>query len=150
MKKTAILGLVLGGVLATGPLSYVFAETASSTPEVATSTPSVRGSHCMQGVVKKRDTALIAGIEAFSLASVEAISAREEALGDAWGISTIRERNKALRSAWESFKNNARTAKRALRANHEAVWKQFKVDSRACGSSVLYDSNDKSSDAILL
>src|SRR3989344_549768 len=89
---------------------------------------------CMQTAVDKRDTAIIAGVDAYHTAVKAALEARKTSLKAAWGITDRKERRAALKTAWRAYRTALKGARKGLHTSKNAVWAAFKADRRTCGS----------------
>lgn len=87
---------------------------------------------CMQAAVEKRDNAIIAAFDTFSVTVKSALTTRRDALKAAWGITDRAQRRAALRSAWSAFHVARRTAFRTFRSARHSAWVRFRADARAC------------------
>jgi hypothetical protein len=123
--KLSILGLFAAGTI----LSASAQSTSTATTTNATTTKIV----CMQTAVEKRETAIIAAHDAFSVAIKNALVARKSALVAAWGNTDKVTRDAARKTAWSSFKTSAQAAHNAMREARKAVWSTFNTDAKICG-----------------
>lgn len=127
--QTAVLGsLALSLAL---PVLAEDSKTATAPSKPAATIDAV----CMQTAVEKRDSAIIAAVDANAAAQKSALTVRKDALKAAWAITDRKARRTALRQAWNAFTKASRDARRTLRSADHAVWKQFYTDRKACGSA---------------
>jgi len=89
---------------------------------------------CMQTAVDKRDTAIIAGVDAYSGTIKLALGARKDALKTAWAIENRTERRVAIKKVWKDFKVTSEKARKDFKLAKRAAWDQFNQDRKACGS----------------
>lgn len=89
---------------------------------------------CMVTAVEKRENAIIAAFAAFTKAGEAALVARRDSLKTAW-VLTAEERTAGVKTAWETYKEEAKATRAALQAGRKAAWKQFKIDAKACKQS---------------
>lgn len=129
-------GLVLAQTESPSPLPPPPSPSPSSSPLVSPS-PKTKNLDpaCMQIAVDKRETAIIAGVDAYSVTARSALSARKDALKTAWGIADVRERRMALKKVWRDFKFTSEKARKDFKSAKRTVWDQFNKDRKACGSS---------------
>lgn len=113
----------------------------STTVSSTTSTPRrpVIDLVCMQTAVAKRETAMITAFDKFSAAKKLAFEKRKTALVDAWKIENRNERRAALRTAWNNFRTDSKTARETFHKERRAAWAQFKTDRKACGPNAHAD-----------
>lgn len=90
---------------------------------------------CMQAAVDKRETAIIAGVDAYSSAVKSALSVRKDALKAAWAITEKAQREAALKAAWFAFRDAGKKTSGAMKDAKNAAWKTFKTDAKACRQS---------------
>lgn len=145
MKK--ILGTVILLSFAALAQGAILAQTESPAPmpppPLASPSPSPSplikaknlDSACMQAAVDKRETAIIAGVDAYSATVRLALSARKDALKVAWGIADAKERRMVLKKVWKDFKVTSEKARKDFKLAKRAAWDQFNRDRKACGSS---------------
>ena len=105
---------------------------------------------CMQNAVDKRDTAVIAGFDAYHTSVSSALLTRKTALVAAWGLTDVTARNAAIRVAWKDYRTALSNARKTLRTARLAAWKQFHTDRRACkGPNNSNEANGQGVDATL-
>src|SRR3989344_5984228 len=85
---------------------------------------------CMQTAVDKRDSAIIAGVDAYHTAVKTALETRKTSLKAAWGITDRKERRAALKTAWRAYRTALKGARKGLHTSKNAVWAAFKADRR--------------------
>ncbi len=101
-------------------------RTASST--VASSTrPHAVDATCMSEAVDVRETALITAWGGLNTALTAALTERKDSLVDAWSLSDTVERNKALKTAWATWKTDKKDAHTEFKADRKAAWDTFKA-----------------------
>jgi hypothetical protein len=89
----------------------------------------------MQAAVDKRDTAIIAGVDAYSGIIKSALGVRKDALKTAWGMADNKERRMVIKKVWKDFKVTSEKARKDFKLAKRAAWDQFNQDRKACGSS---------------
>ncbi len=101
----------------------VFAATAPSATQIA----------CVGSAVNVRETALSAGISAYSQPISAAYSARAVALKAAYsqpaGNGVIKG---AVQTAWQNFRTATKAAGSTWRSARNSAWSQFKTSAKAC------------------
>ena len=137
MVRKAVLAS-LCCALALSVAAPVFAQEATPTPAPNPSpSPTVKpkpayDGACMQAAVDKRDTAIIAAFDKYAASVKSALETRRSALKDAWGKPTPKERRAAIKAAWAAYRKSVRGARQQLNKDKRAVWKQFRLDAKAC------------------
>ncbi len=125
LSKIAMTALPLA--LATAIVLPVFAKTAHDTTQINVA--------CVQAAIEKRDTAVIAAVDAYATAVKSALSARKDAEKAAWNLTDRNARRTALKAAQTTYRNSVRVARNAFRDARNSAWKQFRTDRKACGGS---------------
>ncbi len=97
----------------------------------ASSTMSERASttvdtSCMAEAVTVRETALLGSVSDFNDDLTDALTKRKEALSSAWGITTLKDRNEALKTAWKNWRTASVSAHKTLRAERKVAWDEFR------------------------
>lgn len=119
--KTILVAVLVAVIAVIAPLSTLTAE--------AREGRSVRGAAdttCMQTAVSTREAALITAFDTFNTDVKTALIARKAALNDAWGSTTVSERNVALKDAWKTWKSAHKEAFKDLKAARKEAWDTFK------------------------
>ena len=93
----------------------------------------------MQTAIQKRDNAIIAAVDTYHTAVVQALTTRRDALVAAWGNTDKTARRAAIKAAWKVYRTSQTQALKALRNGKKEAWKQFGTDRKACGSSAAGD-----------
>ncbi len=140
MLKKIILASGLALSLAGSLAMPVFADTTTTTPP-ANPTLDVA---CIQSAVDKRDTAIIAAVDAYHDAIKSALQTRLAALKTAWAITSRTDRRTALKNAWSAFTASQKLAAKNLKTAKKNAWTQFSTDRKACGKSAAADDNGTS------
>jgi len=128
MRKYLLFALV-AAVIFCGGASLVFA--------VGTTTPAanqavVFNPTCIQNAVEKRDTAIIAAWDKFSLAAKTALETRKTALKEAWAKGSAKERRVAVKAAWTAYSKAIRDARNIFKKEKKDAWTQFHKDRVFC------------------
>ncbi len=87
---------------------------------------------CMQTAIEKRENAIIAGLENYTLAWKTSLQTRRDELRAAWGMTDKDARRNAVNAAWKKFRESRVTQRRAFKEARKNAWKQFRTDSKAC------------------
>ncbi|MEK7137601.1 MAG: hypothetical protein AAB853_04945 [Patescibacteria group bacterium] len=90
---------------------------------------------CVQGIIGKRDDAVLSAFATFSASMTQAFTTRRDALVSAWGMEDRKERKKALEAAWKAFKSSRKTAEKTFKEGKKAAWKTFNADRKTCRGS---------------
>jgi hypothetical protein len=127
---TALIASLVGTVFVAMPQISRASEDGSTNTTTASSTKKVRKAKvdttCMQSAVDTREAALITSWESFTEDISDALSARKTALSDAWGLTDIKAQNKAIASAWKTWKKASQDAHKALKSDRKTTWDTFK------------------------
>ncbi len=126
MKK--LLAYSTLGLMVLGITAPAFAQTSSTTPSTMLS--------CMQSAVEKRETSIISAVDGFSSSISKIHSTRKTALVDAWKIEDKTTRNEARKSAWTTYRTDAKSAHTTMKTARQTAWNTFKADRIACGAPV--------------
>ena len=128
-RRVLVSGAIIASFLA--PLAFAGATT------TATSTPAMRKKTidraCMQAATTKRDTAIIAALDASYNTLKAGLQTRSAAISAGWGIENQADRRAALKKAWDDWKQTAKSGRRTLTDARIAAWKQFQTDRKNCG-----------------
>lgn len=134
LSKIAITALPLA--LAAAIVLPVFAETRHNATGTQTQAPTNQVNvACVQAAIEKRDTAIIAAVDAYATAVKSALSTRKDAEKAAWNLTDRNARRTALKAAQTTYRNSVRVARKAFRDARNSAWKQFRTDRKACGGS---------------
>lgn len=100
----------------------------------ASSTPGEKGkrfanasSTCIQKAVDSRETTVATSWTKLATSVTTALSVRQKALFDAWGLSDGTSRTTAIKAAWETWKKSHRDAFRTLKTDRDTAWKTFRT-----------------------
>lgn len=126
MKK--LLAYSTLGLMVLGIAAPVFAQTSTSMSSTMLT--------CMQGAVEKRETSIISTVDGFSASMSKIHSARKTALVDAWKIEDKTTRNEARKTAWTTYRTDAKSAHTAMKTSRQTAWNTFKTDRILCGAPV--------------
>lgn len=88
---------------------------------------------CLQAAVIRRERSVQEAFSSFSAAMDSAFEARGKELLAALEISEKNERAKAVRLAWNKFKETDKNAEQTFRRSKTAAWKQMLSDVKKCG-----------------
>lgn len=133
MKNKVLMISLLAPVLVFAMAFSVFAQSATPT---ATTTPVIKQVDiaCVKTAVAKRESAVQTAFSVYSSSINGALSTRASELSAAWDIADIRQRRAAIAAAWAKYRTGRMSANKTLRQARLAVWQQFTVDRKACGS----------------
>ena len=144
MNKFNKVVMTFGAVALFAGSIPVFAEEGRMENKNATSTGSAVTATvltCMQAAVDARDTAVIAGFDAYYPSVKTALQTRQSALKAAWAQTDQKTRRDATRAAWDAYKASIKTARSTMKAAHKAAWMKFEADRKACSPRATRDDN---------
>ncbi len=102
--------------------------TSTATSTHASSTrPRAVDATCMSTAVDVRETSLISAWGDLNTSLTAALTERKEALIDAWAMTDTAERNKALKTAWATWKTDKKEAHTEFKSDRKAAWDTFKA-----------------------
>jgi hypothetical protein len=120
---------------------FVLAQESTTTPTTAppTATPTPpKGKEvdltCMKNAVEKREDALKTARETLFSKINQAYDERKTALLNAWTIENQKERQRAVRVAWDNFKKSVKSARAEYKKAHNQAWNNFAKDRQNCKS----------------
>jgi cellobiose-specific phosphotransferase system component IIA len=120
---------------------FVLAQESTTTPTTAppTATPTPpKGKEvdltCMKNAVEKREDALKTARETLFSKINQAYDERKTALLNAWTIENQKERQRAVRVAWDNFKKSVKSARAEYKKAHNQAWRTFVQDRQNCKS----------------
>jgi hypothetical protein len=120
---------------------FVLAQESTTTPTTAppTATPTPpKGKkvdlNCMKNAVEKREDALKTARETLFSKINQAYDERKTALLNAWTIENQKERQRAVRVAWDNFKKSVKSARAEYKKAHNQAWRTFVQDRQNCKS----------------
>ena len=87
---------------------------------------------CVQTSIDKRDTAMIAAVDAFNTATKSALATRLSALKAAWSISTAKERRVAINTAWITYNTALKTARTTFNSAKLSAWQTYQQEAKTC------------------
>lgn len=128
---TALVVSLIGTFFVTVPqVSRASEDGSTESSTTASSTKKVRKAKvdatCMQSAVDTREASLVTAWESFTGDVSDALSARKTALHDAWGLTDVKAQNKAIASAWKTWKKSSQDAHKALKSDRKTAWDTFK------------------------
>lgn len=151
MKK--LVSMSVAGALAFALAVPAFAEESGEMQSSSSSVSSMEGrmmmkkdkkemkggatvdSACMQTAVDKRDTAIMAAVDAYAVSVKTALTTRKDALKAAWALTDKAQRETASKAAWTAFSGTWKKASQSTKAARKAAWATFKTDAKACGQT---------------
>ena len=126
-------GSLVVGVLGIASLS--FTQYSSAAPvSTATQKPTLDLT-CLQNASERRDNSIIAVFDGYHGTIKTALETRRDGLKTAFGLTDKKERQAAIRNAWNTYKTTQRKAKTTLKDIRNAAWQKFNVDRKTCGSA---------------
>jgi vacuolar-type H+-ATPase subunit E/Vma4 len=88
----------------------------------------------MKNAVEKREDALKTARETLFSKINQAYDERKTALLNAWTIENQKERQRAVRVAWDNFKKSVKSARAEYKKAHNQAWRTFVQDRQNCKS----------------
>jgi hypothetical protein len=82
----------------------------------------------MKNAVEKRENALKTARETYFNKVSQAYDERKTDLLNAWIIENKKERQKAMRVAWDNFKKSVKSARAEYKKGHNQAWNNFAKD----------------------
>jgi len=136
MKKLFLIFLSLL-VVSLFVLAQESTTTPTTAPPAATLTPP-KGKkvdlNCMKSAIEKREDALKTARETLFSKINQAYDERKTALLNAWTIENQKERQRAVRVAWDNFKESVKSARAEYKKAHNQAWRTFVQDRQNCKS----------------
>ena len=127
---TALIASLIGTFFIAVPQLSRASEDGSTDSSTASSTKKVRKAKvdatCMQTAVDTREASLITSWDEFAGDIKDALGVRKTALHDAWGLTDVKAQNKAIASAWKTWKKSSQDAHKALKSTRKSAWDAFK------------------------
>jgi hypothetical protein len=122
MKKLSLL--VLGLLLIVGALPL---QAAVSTPN-----KTVADTACMGQAVALREAAVSGAYQKMTASVVNAIAARGNDLASAWTITNAKQRQAAIKKAWDKYNSARKAAVKTYRADITNAWNKYKANAKTC------------------
>lgn len=88
---------------------------------------------CMQSAIEARDAAIVGHFETYHTLGKSYLTARKDALKNAWTITDVDQRALSLKNAWKTYRQNLKVARQSFNVNRKAAWDQFRISAKACG-----------------
>ena len=104
---------------------------------------------CMVMAVERRDTAMLAVVDAYYQTVRRALETRRSALTNAWAKTNATERRTAVREAWKAYDASRKKADAERRKGRQGAWKQFRDERCFCGPGTTGDEAGEGQDARL-
>ncbi len=101
----------------------------STTPTSTPSYPAV----CLQDAIGIREDGIMSAYNIRTTAVNLAMEIRKNSLVAAWGVSDVKERNKARKTAWDVYNKAIKLARTNYNTANKNTWKAFHVAAKACG-----------------
>lgn len=96
---------------------------------------------CMKIEVEKRENALLSAYDAYTSKLKTAREIRKTDLLAAWSIQDPKERHTAIKTVWETYRNNVKTATTEWNQSRKTTWTQFSQDAKNCKASAVETQN---------
>lgn len=124
---------LLGAVALTLVAGPALADEVTTNTTVATGLTAEQRT-CVATALTKRETALIASVDAYNVTWKAALTARQEALTKAWALETKKERTAAQKTVASVFRKAKQGARAALTTARDTAWKTYKSERKACAT----------------
>jgi len=92
---------------------------------------------CMKTAVEKRENALLSAYDVYAGKLKTARETRKTDLLAAWSIQDPKERQTAVKSAWDKFRQSVKTATIEWNQSKKTIWIQFAQDAKSCKASAV-------------
>jgi hypothetical protein len=92
---------------------------------------------CMKTAVEKRENALLSAYDVYAGKLKTARETRKTDLLAAWSIQDPKERQTAVKSAWDKFRQSVKTATIEWNQSRKTIWIQFAQDAKNCKASTV-------------
>jgi hypothetical protein len=92
---------------------------------------------CMKQVVEKRENAILSAYENYSQKIKNAHETRKTDLLAAWSIQDPIKRHKAIKLAWDKYRQNLKTVRIEWTQNRKTIWEQFIQDAKSCKATAV-------------
>lgn len=120
-------GLIIPGA------TRIHATTTKATSTKATTTPKIKTDVvCIKNAIEKRDTAMIAAYDAYSVAIKKNLTIRKDATKAAYDKANPKERAAAIKKAELNYLKATIKAKKDFMTARKNVWKTFYNERKSC------------------
>lgn len=92
---------------------------------------------CMKKAVEKRENALLSAYDNYVGKIKTAREARKADLLAAWSIQDPKERHKAIKAAWDKYRESVKIATTEWNQSRKTIWIQFAQDAKNCKASAV-------------
>ncbi len=92
---------------------------------------------CMKTAVEKRENALLSSYDIYAGKLRVARETRKTDLLTAWSIQDPKERQTAIKVAWDKYRQSIKTATSEWNQSRKTIWTQFAKEARNCKASAV-------------
>lgn len=92
---------------------------------------------CMKTAVEKRENALLSAYDTYAGKLRTARETRKTDLLAGWSIQDPKERQTAIKTAWDKYRQSVRTATIEWNQSRKTIWIQFAQDAKNCKASAV-------------
>jgi len=92
---------------------------------------------CMKTAVEKRETALLDAYKAYSTKIQAAYETRKNDLLAAWSITDAKERQTAVKNAWNKYHQSVKTAFSEWKKSEKTAWSEFLKEAKNCKATAV-------------
>jgi hypothetical protein len=142
MRKYVVTAVAIT-VLAVSMIAPAFAAEGSASSKAMK--PKV-DTVCVSVAVAAREQSIQGNFGKFTGAVMTAYTARASALSSAWAMPEAKQRNAAIKAAWDGFGKAKKAAKTQWAADQKSAWGTFKTAAKACKADVSSESAGSASD----
>lgn len=86
--------------------------------------------------VDAREGAVLKAVNAYTTSIVSAFQKKKSDLHSAWAISDAGQRKAAVKTAWATFSQSKKSARKTYRNARQTAWSTFRKASKVCGESM--------------
>jgi len=100
---------------------------------------------CIQTAVDAREVAVLSSLTTYTNSVVTAFQAKKNALHDAWAITDASQRKASIKTAWMTFDQSKKSARKTYQTARQVAWNNFKKASKTCNepmSDEMYRANE--------
>lgn len=92
---------------------------------------------CMKVAVEKRENAIVSSWDAYASKIKTAYEARKNELVAAWVMTDSRQRQTAIKNAWNKYREAVKSARAEWSQSRKDAWTQFAQEAKNCKASVV-------------
>jgi len=92
---------------------------------------------CMRTAVEKRENALLTAYDIYAGKLRTARETRKTDLLAAWSVQDPKERQAAVKAAWDKYRQNVKTTTTEWNQSRKTIWTQFLQEAKNCKASAV-------------